>query len=345
MSPNTDTSGGEQGCGERERIARIARLAPGPGGRLLRATGDDCSVVQTNGMCSVTSIDAVVDGVHFERDLFNPGDIGYKAVAGAVSDLAAMGARAGEVYVAMGVPGDIGETEFDQLRDGVLAAAADLEALLAGGDLTASPVLWLAVTAVGYAAGATELVGRDGARPGDVLVVTGCVGGAGAGLAVMRGRSLGLPGEVATALKLRQTHPQPRLAAGQALAAAGATAMIDLSDGIAKDAVEIAAASGARLEVQLTDLPVQPGVADVAGHVGIDLWQFAAAAGEDYELLAALPAERLAELGGAAGGTPLTVVGEVLQGSGASFVDADGVELQLSGYEHFGDSGDSPAVA
>ncbi len=321
--------------GERARIARIARLAPTAGGRLLRATGDDASVVRSEAGCTVTSIDAVVDGVHFERALFAPAEIGYKAAAGAISDLAAMGAEAGEVYVAMGVPTGVSEAEFDALSDGVLEAATDSDALLAGGDLTASPVLWIAVTAVGRASDDTQLVYRTGARAGDILVVTGEVGGAGAALPVMRGEAAGLAADVVAALRLRQSRPQPRLAAGRALAAAGATAMIDLSDGIAKDAQEIADAAEVCLEVRLADLPLQQGVADVAAQTGLDPWSLAAGAGEDYELLAALPPDALARLGGVAADMPVTVVGEVCEGAGACLRDADGKQRSIAGYEHF----------
>jgi thiamine-monophosphate kinase len=324
---------------ERERIERIARLAPGAGGRLLRATGDDAAVVRVDGGCEVTSIDAVVEGVHFEPKLFAPDEIGYKAVAGAVSDLAAMGAQAGEVYVAIGLPENLGEDAVDLLRDGILAAAADSDALLAGGDLSASPVLWLAVTAVGRAGGDEELVGRDGARAGDLVVVTGELGGAGAALATMRDETGDLAerleGNVAAALRERQVRPCPRLTAGRALAAAGASAMIDLSDGVAKDADQIAEASGVELRIELAELPVQDGVADVAAACGLDVWRFAAGFGEDYELLATIAPDALARLGSGAADVPLTVVGEVREGAGCRLVDEEGGAVELHGYEHF----------
>lgn len=324
---------------ERERIQRIARLAPRAGGRLLRATGDDAAVVRVEGGCEVTSIDAVVEGVHFEPRFFGLDEIGYKAVAGAISDLAAMGAEAGEVYVAIGLPPYLGEEDVDLLRDGVLAAAGDSGALLAGGDLSASPVLWLAVTAVGRAGSEAELVGRDGARPGDLVVVTGELGGAGAALATMRDQAdepaTGLGEAVMTALRERQVRPQPRLAAGRALAAAGASAMIDLSDGVAKDADQIAEASDAELRIELVKLPVQQGVADVAAACDSDVWQFAAGFGEDYELLATIARDALERLGDSAADVPLTVVGEVREGAGCLLVDAAGDAVELRGYEHF----------
>lgn len=331
-----ESSGGEQReRGERARIARIAGVAPSAGGRLLRGTGDDAAVVRTQGECVVTSIDSVVDGVHFERALFSAFEIGYKAVAGAVSDLAAMGAEPGEVYVAMGVPSSVGEAEFDQLRNGALEAARASGMLLAGGDLTTSPVLWLAVTAVGHAASEHELVGRDGARPGDLLVVTGELGGAGAALAVLRDEVPQLDKQLAGWLRERQTRPQPRIAAGRALAAVGATAMIDLSDGIAKDATELATASGACLEVQLGDLPLQEGVARVAELTGADSYELAAGFGEDYELLATVPADRVEQLTAGAAGVPVTVIGEVREGTGVRLLAPDGSTRQITGYEHF----------
>ncbi len=323
--------------GERERIARIRALAPEAGGRLLRATGDDAAVVRTPDGVSVTSVDAVVDGVHFERGLFANDEIGYKAVAGGVSDLAAMGASPGEVYVAMGLPDDVDATAFDELRDGVVAATEDFGALLAGGDLTASPVLWISVTAVGYASGDRRPVGRDGARPGDLVVVTGSLGGAAAALLAMRQDIAGLDDGVRDRLRQRQTRPQPRLAAGQALAAIGATAMIDVSDGIAKDADEIAAASGVAIDIRLDALPIEPGVAEVAAATGTDVWRLVAGCGEDYELLATLPpaAAQPNALADITDGQP-TIVGVVREGTGLRLLAPDGAAVELRGYEHFG---------
>ena len=143
---------------------------------------------------------------------------------------------------------------------------------IAGGDVTRAPVLLLAVTVVGTAASAADLVTRAGARPGDLVVVTGELGGAAAGLLLLQRPELarGIDPATASALRARQLAPVPRLAAGRALAGAGASALIDLSDGLGADAGHVAEASGVALDIELDRVPVQPGVEEVARAAGVD---------------------------------------------------------------------------
>ncbi len=281
--------------GEFELLARLRERLPDPGPQVRLGSGDDAAVSLPGG-ATATSVDASVEGVHFRRETASLRQIGRKALSTALSDLAAMGAAPGEAYVVLGAPEEIGEEELLELGEGLAAVAAETGTAIAGGDLSRAPVLTLAVTVVGHAANPENFVTRAGTRPGDVLIVTGELGGAAAGLLLLEDdavavavRGAELADEVADALRRRQLDPTPRLAAGRALAAAGASAMIDLSDGLAGDAGHVAAASGALLVIDAEALPIAPGVAAVAEAVGRDPLELATAGGEDYELFAALP--------------------------------------------------------
>jgi len=314
-------------AGEFELIAmfreRLARAGAARSERLVVGSGDDAAVLAGGG-ASAVSVDTVVDGVHFRRATFPPEAIGAKALAAALSDLAAMGAEPGEAFVQLGLPEDVGDDELEALADGLATAAAVAGAAVAGGDLVASPVLFLAVAVIGWAASPGELVTRAGARPGDVLAVTGELGGAAAGLALLERPELAaeLGAEAAAGLRARQHRPSPRLAEGRALARAGAHAMIDVSDGLVADARHIAEESGVGVTLDASRVPVQPGVAELALAAGRDDVELALTGGEDYELLVALPEDAfgaaraaLAELG-----TELTRVGVVSGGEGVQLL-------------------------
>jgi thiamine-monophosphate kinase len=326
--------------GEFELLARLRERLPPPDARVLVGSGDDAAVTLPGGV-TATSVDAIVDGVHFRREQASLAEIGHKALATALSDLAAMGAEPGEAYVVLGIPPDLDEDGCLELVDGLAALAEATGTSLVGGDVTRAPALTLAVTVVGHAAGPELLIGRGGARPGDALVLSGELGGAAAGLLLLEQPRLSdaVGAETASRLRARQLRPQARLATGRALAGVGATAMIDLSDGLGGDGGHLAERSGVALRIDADALPLAKGLAEVAAAAGREPLELAVSGGEDYELLAALPPERLAELAAiaaAAGEGTLTQVGEVLAGEGVEVRLPAGGSLPLASFDQLG---------
>lgn len=320
---------------ERDLIAAIERRLSLRADRVLRGPGDDAAVVRARAL-AVTSIDTFVEGVHFRLSTHNHADVGHKALAAALSDLAAMGAGAGEAYVALGLPAGTGRELALELVEAMEALADRVGAVIAGGDVVDSPLLVVSVTVTGWVDDAHALTYRDGARPGDLVGVSGELGGAAGGLLLLEGQRSDLPEAVSAGLLERQRRPEPRLALGQALSQAGAGALIDLSDGVATDARHIAARSGVRVSIRLGELPLAAGVVEVAAAAGRDPHQLGAGGGEDYELLVTVPAARrdAAEAAALSAGVPLTWVGEVTEGTDLELLDVDGSSVELSGHEH-----------
>ncbi|HEY3279754.1 MAG TPA: thiamine-phosphate kinase [Gemmatimonadales bacterium] len=279
--------------------------------------GDDCALVPLGPTTLAVSIDCSLEGVHFRTDWLTFEEIGWRSAAAALSDLAAEGAEPIGVLVSLGMPGR-GKGEGGrvgagaEIMSGVGAAAQSVGAKVLGGDLVRSEKYLVDVCVLGKA---ERPVRRAGARAGDGIWVTGRLGGAGLALAGFRAGTR--PGG---SLGRRYAHPEPRIAAGRWLAAHGATAMIDISDGLAADAWHLAAASGVGLEIRLEQLPCWDGVAPLA----------AAASGEEFELLVALPASFHE--------TPdfeLTRIGECVRGEGVRLLEGNTPVALPAGYDHF----------
>lgn len=239
----------------------------------LPAIGDDAAIVAApaGGGTLLLCADAAVAGVHADLSLVGVDDLGWKALAATASDIAAMGGRA--LYALVTVSGPLGDVDLDRLYDGLLGAAAMFGCEIVGGDLTAGPTLVVSVSIVGTVDGAPVL--RSGARPGDTLFVTGPLGGAAAGLVLLKA---GRKGENPD-LELAHRRPRARLVEGNVARQAGATAMIDISDGLASDLFHLAEAS--QVGVVVERVPVAVGVA----RYGDDVEAAALGGGEDYELL------------------------------------------------------------
>ena len=311
---------------EFDRIRAIA-AALGP---TASGLGNDCAVLPPGFGEVVLSTDMSVEGVHFRREWLSWQEIGWRAASAALSDLAAAGAEVVGLTASVGTPREAPVDDLVELMRGVGAAVAAVGGRVLGGDLTRAPLWVVDITVVGRAA---RPVGRSEARAGDVLWVTGTLGGARAALHTWESG-----GEPSPGARERFAHPVPRIKEGRWLTAHGAHAMLDISDGLGGDAGHLAAASGVRVEIDLEQVPVHPDAVACALARGDAVQAFAARGGEDYELLVALPktfddleARRFQQ----DTGTVLTKVGRIRRGSGigASFA---GVPVALSGHDHFG---------
>lgn len=313
---------------ERELIARIARRVKAAPGVVL-GIGDDAALLEAPAGWLVATCDALVAGSHFSL-ADDPADLGWKALAVNLSDLAAMGARPRYALLALCLA-EADADWLDRFLDGFLALAAEHAVALVGGNL-ARGALSITVTLLGEVALGCALR-RDGGRPGDRLWVTGALGGAAAALAARR-RGETPPPEWAARLH----RPEPRVAAGLALAG-HARAAIDLSDGLLADLDRLCAASGTGAELDLAALPLAPGLQALAAE---ERWRLALAGGEDYELLFALPAE-LDPRPRLPGGLSITAIGTLTAAPGIHLRDLKGERrpVRAAGFDHF--AGDVPA--
>ena len=290
--------------------------------------GDDCALFPSGDTFFALSTDVSVEGIHFRLDWISPEEAGWRAAAGALSDLAAEGANPLGLLAAVTMPDSAAPADLLQMMNGVGAAAASVGATVAGGDLSSGSAWSIAVTVIGET---SQPVTRAGARPGDALWVTGTLGGSRAGLEAWRRGA-----EPTAEARRRYAHPEPRVAAGQWLARHGARAMLDLSDGLGGDAAHLAAASAVAVEIDLALLPVALEVKQEADRLGQSSERFAAEAGEDFELLAALPPEFAGATEFArACGIPLTRIGTIKSGKGVRFI-LEGRTVELRGFNHFG---------
>jgi thiamine-monophosphate kinase len=288
----------------------------------LLGPGDDAAVVAAPDGRVVATVDLLVQGVHFRLDWSTPEQVGRKAAAASLADLAAMGAEPSALLVGLACPPDTPIAVTDGLAAGLWSEAQRVGVGLVGGDVVAADVVTLAVTALGSLAG-RDPVTRSGARPGDVVAVCGRLGWAAAGLAVLS-RGTGIPAE--PGVGAAHQVPEPPYPAGPAAAAAGATAMIDVSDGLLADLGHVAAASGVRIELRRATLAPPTELVGIGEALGVDPWRWVLTGGEDHALVATFPSTAVVPAG-------WRVIGAVAPGDG---VRLDGERYRYTaGWDHF----------
>lgn len=327
--------------GEHALIARLRqRVGPSPAHVQLGIGDDAAVVVPERGTVDVLTTDCLVEGVHFRRDWTAPHDIGHKALAVSLSDLAAMGATPRASLLSLALPDTMPVDEFDALLDGYVSLAIASGAALIGGNLTRSPgPVVIDVTALGSVR-RRRVLQRGTALAGDELYVTGHVGAAAAGLAMLSaGVTRAAMNDAALACVARYERPDARLRCGTSVGRTGAaSAAMDLSDGLAAAARGIAEASGLGVCLDVAALPVHDGARAWAAETGSDPSVLALTGGEDYELAFAVrPRQRRKFLAACrrSPGLPVTKVGRFTAEHGA-WLEHDGVRAPLSaGFTHF----------
>jgi thiamine-monophosphate kinase len=295
----------------------IADLAPNSQTEL--GPGDDAAVVRTLDGRTVATTDMLVEGVHFRRDWSAAEDVGHKAAAKNLADVAAMGARPIALLVALGVPGELDVDWTDGLLIGLRQECADLDVAIVGGDVVRSEKIVLGVTALGDLDGRAPVL-LSGARPGDRVAVAGRLGWANAGRAVLA-RGFRSPVQVVAAHR----RPEPPYTAGVEAAQAGVTAMTDISDGLVTDAGRIAAASEVRIDLKAAALPPAAKLVEVGAALNVDPMVWVLTGGDDYGLVATFPPR-------VDPGPAWQIAGVVREGEG---VRVDGRRWTQGGHEHF----------
>lgn len=305
--------------GEFGLIAALQRRLP-QGQDVEVGPGDDAAVLVAADGKVVVSTDVLVDTVHFRTDWSSAHDVGRRAAAASLIDVAAMGARPTALVVALAAPQTMEVAWALRLADGLRDEAARVGASVVGGDLSSSDRLTIAVTALGDLEGRSALT-RGGARPGDVVAISGRLGWAAAGLAVLS-RGFRSPRVLVEAFRC----PEPTYEAGPQAANAGAHAMCDVSDGLIADLGHVASASEVAINVHSDAFTIPEPIAAVAAAYGTDALEWVLTGGEDHALLATFPRDaNLPET--------FTIIGEVISGSG---VLVDGVErADAGGHRHF----------
>lgn len=319
-----------------EMVARSRSKASAPWQKLIVDIGDDAAAWQGDTSIQLATVDSLIEGVHFPPGLLPWRETGWKALAVNLSDIAAMGGVPRYALVSLALPGATEVDDVSLMYQGMIELAEQFKVAIVGGNVTNAPQVMINITVLGSAPAQTKhILTRATARPGEKIAVTGYLGTAAAGLAILKGQGQAqADAEVSAQLIKAFQQPNPRIAEGQTLVANGVKTAIDISDGLLSDLNHICQASrvGARLEID--HVPILPLVKENLGDQALKL---ALAGGEDYELLFTARSEVVARVKQALA-CPVTVIGEIVAGKAEiALIDSQGrpFDLGKTGWDHF----------
>lgn len=317
--------------GEFGLIERLARMAGEKDERLLIGIGDDAAAWKGDASIQLATVDSLIQGVHFPADTVPWTELGWKALAVNLSDIAAMGGVPGYALVSLALPPQTEVDDVTALYTGLLKLAKKYGVTIVGGDISDAPMVVINVTVLGSSP-RKRLLTRSTAKPGELIAVTGYLGAAAAGLEMLT-KKLEFEPKVTADFRQAFFRPTPRLAEGQLLLEQGVKTAIDISDGLLADLSQIGKASQVGARIDANRVPVAPRVKAAFGEKALEL---ALTGGEDYELLFTAKAEVIARIKKATS-CPISAIGEITAGQGVTVVDRRGkpMELGRAGWEHF----------
>jgi thiamine-monophosphate kinase len=317
--------------GEFGLIDLLAKMVGKGDERLLIGIGDDAAAWQGDDSIQLASVDSFIEGVHFTPETTPWPDVGGKALAVNISDIAAMGGIPRYALVSLALPDDSQVEDVAALYNGMLKVGKQHGVSIIGGDISKAPLVAVTITILGSSP-TKKILARSSAQAGDIVAITGSLGAAAAGMALLKNKGK-LDPEAESRLKDAFLHPTPRIAEGLLLVEQGVKTAIDISDGLVADLGQICKASqvGARIEVER--VPIEPAVKTAFSEGSLEL---ALSGGEDYELLFTASKEIVDRIKKAAS-VPITAIGEITAGKGVTLIDKQGkpFELKKAGWEHF----------
>jgi len=317
--------------GEFGLIDLLAKMAAGRDERLIVGIGDDAAAWQGDTSIQLATVDSFIQDVHYPSGIVPWPEIGGKALAVNLSDIAAMGGLPRYALVSLALPPQTELDDVTALYTGMLELARKYGVTIVGGDISNAPLVVISITVLGSSP-QQRLLTRSSAKPGELVAVTGYLGAAAAGLEVLT-QKLKFDPPATARFKQAFLHPTPRLAEGQLLVEQGVKTAIDISDGLLADLGQIGKASRVGAEIEADRVPVEPLVKASFGDKALEL---ALAGGEDYELLFTASAEIIEKVKKAAS-CPVTVIGKIVAAKGVTVVDRRGkpIKLDRAGWEHF----------